>query len=46
MRVDIKSKEQNALMHPDKIVSLDVKSKLAVTGIVGGKITVWDLEFL
>ena len=30
-------------MHNDRIVCLDVKGKLGITGSVGGKILLWDL---
>ena len=36
---------QKAIMHEDKIMCLDVRGKLCVTGTIGGRIILWDLEF-
>ena len=34
---------QRSLMHEDKIVAIDVKGKLCLTGTVGGRLILWDL---
>lgn len=36
---------QKAIMHEDKIMCLDMRDKLCVTGTIGGRIILWDLEF-
>lgn len=38
--------DSRALMHEDKIVALDVKQKLCATASIGGRIILWDLEFM
>ena len=42
---DCQDWSQRAIMHEDKIMALDLKGKLCVTGTIGGRIIVWDLEF-
>lgn len=32
-------------MHEDKIIAMDAKDKLCVTGTIGGRVILWDLEF-
>lgn len=44
-KVLIEGGTQRTLMHEDKIVGLDVNGKLCLTGTVGGRLILWDLEF-
>ena len=40
---DCENWTQRAIMHEDKIMAMDMKDKLCVTGTIGGRIILWDL---
>lgn len=33
-------------MHEDKIIGMDMKGKLCLVGLVGGRLILWDLEYM